>query len=225
VIPDFPAFCDDIREIYEEAKANEKGNFADYIPQLARVAPHYFGLALCTVYGQRFSIGDTRIDFSVQSCTKPINYCLALEELGEEEFHAVVGREPSGRGFNELTLNKDQKPHNPMINSGAIATCALIRQKDPLADRFDHVMAQWTRLGGNQRPGFSNAVYLSKRQTADRNFALGYFMQEKGRVSTKNRPGRDTGVLLPVLLHRIHLREALHRGGDARQRRRLPDHG
>jgi hypothetical protein len=26
VIPDFPAFCDDIREIYEDAKANEKGN-------------------------------------------------------------------------------------------------------------------------------------------------------------------------------------------------------
>src|SRR5262249_19518624 len=82
-------------------------------------------------------------------------------------------------GFNELTLNKDHKPHNQMINAGAIATCSLIRRGVPIADRFDHVMEQWARLAGNQKPGFNNSVYLSERQTADRNFALGYFMKEK----------------------------------------------
>ena len=39
----------------------------------------------------------------------------------------------------------------------------------------------WRRLWRrNGRPGFSNATYLSERQTADRNFALGYFMREHG---------------------------------------------
>ncbi len=179
VVPDFPALAADIREIYETTKKNESGTVADYIPQLARVPAHYFGVSLCTVDGQRHSIGDTRVDFSVQSCTKPVNYCIALEEHGEDVFHRTVGREPSGRGFNELTLNKDHKPHNPMINAGAIATCSMIRNDVPVADRFDHVMAQWEKLAGNQKAGFSNAVYLSERQTADRNFALGYFMKEK----------------------------------------------
>jgi glutaminase len=179
VVPDFRAFCDEVREIYEQSKKNEDGKVADYIPQLARVPAKYYGISLCTTDGQRFSIGDTKVDFSVQSCMKPINYCIALEEHGQEAFHRVVGREPSGRGFNELTLNKDHKPHNPMINAGAIATCSLIRKDAPIADRFDHVIDQWTKLAGNQKPGFSNAVYLSERQTADRNFALGYFMKEK----------------------------------------------
>lgn len=179
VIPDFLALRADLRDIYEKSKKNESGKVADYIPQLARVPAHHFGVSVCTVDGQRDSIGDTNVDFSVQSCTKPINYCIALEEHGEETFHRTVGREPSGRGFNELTLNKDNKPHNPMINAGAIATCSLIRQKVSGADRFDHVMAQWERLAGHQKAGFSNAVYLSERQTADRNFALGYFMKEK----------------------------------------------
>jgi glutaminase len=180
VVPDFTNFCEDIREIYEETRKNDAGKVADYIPQLARVPPKHYGISFCTIDGQQHSIGDTKLEFSVQSCTKPINYCIALEEHDEEVFHRHVGREPSGRGFNELSLNRDNKPHNPMINAGAIATCSLIRGKDSVADRFDHVMDQWAKLAGNQKAGFSNAVYLSERQTADRNFALGYFMKEKG---------------------------------------------
>lgn len=178
-IPDFSAFCDEIREIYEVTRKDDRGKVADYIPQLARVPAHHFGVSLCTISGQRHSLGDTRVGFSVQSCMKPINYCIALEEHGVEAVHAIVGREPSGRGFNELSLNKEHKPHNPMINSGAIATCSLIRKDEPIADRFDHVMRQWARLAGDQEAGFNNSVYLSERQTGDRNFALGYFMKEK----------------------------------------------
>ncbi len=179
VIPDFPGMCADIQAIFDRTKQNESGKVANYIPQLARVQADQFGVALCTIDGQRHAIGDSKVGFSVQSCMKPINYCIALEEHGIETFHKTVGREPSGRGFNELTLNKDNKPHNPMINAGAIATCSLIKNSVSLADRFDHVMAQWERLAGGEKAGFSNTTYLSERQTADRNFALGYFMREK----------------------------------------------
>ena len=41
-------------------------------------------------------------------------------------------------------------------------------------------MDRWAALAGGKRPSFSNSVYLSERQTADRNFALGYFMREHG---------------------------------------------
>lgn len=91
-----------------------------------------------------------------------------------------MGREPSGRGFNELTLNHNGRPHNPMINAGAIVTCSLIKPQMKVADRFDYVMDRWAALSGGKRPSFGNSVYLSERQTADRNFALGYFMREHG---------------------------------------------
>src|SRR3974390_2745752 len=45
----------------------------------------------------------------------------------------------------------------------------------------------WPRRAGGARPGFNNAVYLSERATADRNFALGYSMREAGAF----RPGTD----------------------------------
>ncbi|MEO1310809.1 MAG: glutaminase [Pseudomonadota bacterium] len=114
----------------------------------------------------------------MQSSCKPINYCMALEALGEEEVHRHVGREPSGRSFNELALNHRYLPHNPMINAGAIMACSLIGRDKDLADRFDGVMRTWRALAGGDRPGYNNAVYLSEKATADRNFALAYFMRE-----------------------------------------------
>jgi glutaminase len=177
-IPDFQGFTQELRGIFETALANRGGKVADYIPQLGRVNPEQFALSVCTVDGQRFSIGDARANFCLQSVSKPINYCLALEEHGEKVVHSHIGREPSGRGFNELTLNNERLPHNPMINAGAIMSSSLVKPGLDLADRFDYVISTWERLTGKSYVGFNNPVYLSERQTADRNFAIGYFMRE-----------------------------------------------
>lgn len=179
VIPDFESFCKQIEDIFLETLNNKKGKVADYIPQLARVNPEQFAISVCTVDGQRFSIGDSDVDFCLQSSCKPINYCLALEEHGEEKVHSHVGREPSGQSFNELALNLKGLPHNPMINAGAMMSCSLLDRDNSIADRFDKVNKTWKSLCADKVVNFNNSVYLSERQTADRNFALAYFMREK----------------------------------------------
>ena len=179
IIPDFKSFTEKIKTIYEETLKNNDGNPASYIPQLERVDPDQYGISVCTVDGQRYNIGDTKIDFTVQSCTKIVNYGNALEELGTEKVHDYVGREPSGQSFNSLTLNNDGKPHNPLINSGAIMTTSLIQNHQNHAERFEHIMNIWSKLaGGMYKIGFNNSVYLSEKKTADRNYALAYFMKE-----------------------------------------------
>mgnify|MGYP003649611203 CR=1 FL=1 len=185
VIPDFKEFCKEIESIYTETAKNNSGKVADYIPQLARVNPDHFALSICTVDGQRFSMGDSTSNFCLQSSCKPINYCLALEELGASTVHNHVGREPSGQSFNELTLNSKGLPHNPMINAGAMMSCSLIDRSNNIADRFDKVSKTWKSLCGEKSVSFNNAVYLSERQTADRNFALAYFMREKNAFPEK----------------------------------------
>ncbi len=179
IIPNFKDFGDEIEEIFQSTKQNRSGDVATYIPQLARVNPEFYAVSVCTIDGQKFSIGDHQERFCIQSVSKPINYCLVLEEHGEDKVHQHIGREPSGIGFNGLMLNSKGLPHNPMINAGAIMSCSLIKPKYDMADRFDYVLNAWKRLSGNSRKvGFNNSVYLSERETADRNFALGYFMRE-----------------------------------------------
>ncbi|MGF1545444.1 MAG: glutaminase A [Parvularculaceae bacterium] len=178
VIRDFAGFKNRIAAIFEYCGEIRDGEVASYIPQLARVDPDRYALAVCTADGQQFSFGDDAETYCVQSTCKPILYALALDTLGRRTVHAHVGREPSGRSFNELTLNAQGLPHNPMINAGAIMCSSLIKPGKPLADRFDFVMGAWRGLAGERSAGFDNAVFLSEKETADRNFALAYFMRE-----------------------------------------------
>ena len=41
---------------------------ANYIPQLSKRDPNKFGISICTIDGQRFSIGDATLPFTLQSC-------------------------------------------------------------------------------------------------------------------------------------------------------------
>lgn len=184
---DFTQFKNDLTELYREARAETGGKVANYIPQLARTDPELFAISACTIDGQRINIGDFETPFCVQSTCKPLNYCLALEELGHSNVHKHIGHEPSGSAFNEVTFNAQGLPHNPMINAGGIMSCSLIQSHLPLSDRFDYVLEFWKRMGAYKSTGFNNAVYLSERATADRNFALGYLMRERGAFP----PGTD----------------------------------
>jgi glutaminase len=178
IVPDFAGFSRDIQRIYQEVKPISDGKVADYIPQLGRVPATKFGVSVCTIDGQRLNLGDSQEPFSIQST------CLALEDLGEEIVHNHIGREPSGQSFNEITLDSRRRPHNPLINAGAIMACSLIKANDDPPTRLEYVLKSWERLCGGYRPGFDNLVFLSEKQTADRNFALAYFLRENKAFRT-----------------------------------------
>ncbi|WAR17834.1 GLSK-like protein, partial [Mya arenaria] len=161
---------------------------ATYIPQLARYSPDKWGVSLCTVDGQRYSNGDFQVPFSLQSVSKPLTYAMALDELSPSVVHKYVGQEPN-------------KPHNPMINAGAICVSSLLKQDLDPADRFAYATSVLNRLTGGEHLAFNNSVFLSERATADRNFALAYYMSEK-RVGLPAKSG-VSGVILIVVPNKM----------------------
>ncbi|XP_034740494.1 glutaminase kidney isoform, mitochondrial isoform X4 [Etheostoma cragini] len=179
VIPDFQSFTSHIDELYESAKKLSGGQVADYIPQLAKFSPDLWAVSLCTVDGQRHTVGDTKVPFCLQSCVKPLKYAVAVHDHSTEYVHSFIGMEPSGLRFNKLFLSDDDKPHNPMVNAGAIVCTSLIKQGASNAERFDYVMNFLKKMAGNEYVGFSNATFQSERESGDRNFAIGYYLKEK----------------------------------------------
>eukprot|EP00096_Caligus_rogercresseyi_P003195 TRINITY_DN1586_c0_g1_i10.p1 TRINITY_DN1586_c0_g1~~TRINITY_DN1586_c0_g1_i10.p1 ORF type:complete len:349 (+),score=119.06 TRINITY_DN1586_c0_g1_i10:851-1897(+) len=85
--------------------------------------------------------------------------------------------------FNELSLDDNCKPHNPLLNSGAIMSSAmllnLIHPEMKMSEKFDYVMEYLRKMAGGEQIGFNNSVFLSERDSADRNYALAYYMKEK----------------------------------------------
>ncbi|KAJ8253093.1 hypothetical protein GJAV_G00209030 [Gymnothorax javanicus] len=179
VIPDFQTFCSHIDELYESARKLSGGQVADYIPQLAKFSPDLWAVSLCTVDGQRHTVGDTKVPFCLQSCVKPLKYAIAVHDHGTDYVHKFIGKEPSGLRFNKLFLDEDDKPHNPMVNAGAIVCTSLIKQGASNAEKFDYVMNFLNKMAGNEYVGFSNATFQSERESGDRNFAIGYYLKEK----------------------------------------------
>uniref|UniRef100_A0AAR2LLK2 glutaminase n=1 Tax=Pygocentrus nattereri TaxID=42514 RepID=A0AAR2LLK2_PYGNA len=179
VIPDFMSFAAHIDKLYEKAKNLSGGQVADYIPQLAKFSPDLWAVSLCTVDGQRHTVGDTKVPFCLQSCVKPLKYAIAVHDHGTEYVHRFIGKEPSGLRFNKLFLNDEDKPHNPMVNAGAIVCTSLIKVSIRLVSVFIYVMNFLKNMAGNEYVGFSNATFQSERESGDRNFAIGYYLKEK----------------------------------------------
>ena len=124
VLPDWAAFTHELDDLYRASAACTVGNVADYIPALASADPNTWAMSFCSIDGQQHGSGDTCLPFSVQSTSKPLTYLMALEEMGEEQVHRFVGREPSGRNFNELCLNSQNIPHNPMVRQQTTSCAA-----------------------------------------------------------------------------------------------------
>jgi len=190
-VPNFTALREVITEVYESVLPNRSGANAGYIPQLKNADPEKFGVSVCTVDGQQFSIGDTTQQFSIQSCSKPLSYLLALDRFGTDYVHNSVGTEPSGRPFNEIVLKdvstpgsgvKHSIPHNPMINAGAMMTVSMVYPDLSRQERLGKVIEYWKQLSGGigDCVGFSEDTYLSESGTADQNWCLGYMMKEYG---------------------------------------------
>lgn len=182
-IPDWEEFCEDIQLIFETVGKNQAGQNADYIPILREADPGKWGLALCTVDGQKISLGDVDVYHSIQSVSKPITYAYALEIEGIENTHAYVGVEPSGRPFNSLDLLPDHRPFNPCVNAGAIMMAGLVASARPdktARSVTQELMDIWQELAGNQEPvRFSEQTMTSERDTADNNYAIAYLLKGK----------------------------------------------
>ena len=61
---------------------------------------------------------------------KPFTLGMAIEECGHATVFERADVEPSGDSFNAIELQKiTNRPHNPMVNAGAITVTALLHAR------------------------------------------------------------------------------------------------
>jgi glutaminase len=173
-----------LNELHAKYRGNNDGKVADYIPELALADPNWFAISVVTADGQVFDVGDHQQLFTIQSVSKPFVFGMALEDHGRDDVLKKVGVEPTGEAFNSIVLDEDSnRPFNPLVNAGAIATADLIGGKD-FADRIKRLLAMFGRYIGRD-VHIDNAIFLSERTTGHRNRAISHLMLNFGMVSEK----------------------------------------
>lgn len=168
-----------LQEAHAHIAPDESGHVADYIPELGKAKPEHFGICLATLDGHVYSSGDAEVPFTIQSISKAFVFALALELLGNEAVTASIGVEPSGEAFNSVRLTPDNKPFNAMVNSGAIACAAMIRDAAG-SEAWARVAGMLSAFAGRDL-GLDEAVYRSESDTGDRNRAIAYLLRNAGR--------------------------------------------
>jgi len=173
-------------------KGLQEGKNADYIPALAKVPSHLFGIALVTVDGDVHTVGDVNELFSIQSISKVFTMAEVMQESGEKVVEEGVGVDATGDVFNSIVAIEKFKGHemNALVNPGAIATTSMVQ-----GGKADAV---WAKIIGihsdfaGRKLEVNQEVYKSESDTNQRNQAIGMLMFAYGLI--KSNPAQATDL-------------------------------
>ncbi|MBD2355714.1 glutaminase A [Tolypothrix sp. FACHB-123] len=174
-------FLEVLKDLHSQYKSLKEGAVANYIPELAKVNPDLFSICIVTVDGQIYEVGDLEHLFTIQSISKVFAYGLALEDHGRDYVLTRVGVEPTGDAFNAIILDEQSnRPLNPMVNAGAIATTSLIKGAGA-TERLNRMLDMFKRYIGHD-VFVDISVFTSERSTGHRNRAMAHLMLNFGMI-------------------------------------------
>lgn len=166
-----------VEEVYREVnELNLRGKVADYIPELAKVSGDRFGMALITLKGEVYGIGDYQEPFSIQSISKVFTLTMVFHVF-RSKLWSRVNVEPSGNPFNSIAQLEYEKgiPRNPFLNAGALVIT------DALTSKYDEpvrcIREFIDELAGQHCVRINEEVMRSELRHAERNTAMAYFLK------------------------------------------------
>jgi len=133
-------------------------------------ASSHYSITRPYVEGKIYSVGDASHRYTIQSACKPVLYGIAMRECGESAVHAKVGNEPSGKPFDDLSIDLNGKAYNPMVNAGAIITASMSPGHSDRA-RYDFFEAAVRQMSHKDTAAcyLNQSVYSSEMATNARN--------------------------------------------------------
>lgn len=164
-------------ELHERNRWRGDEEIVSFYPSGSENLRHLFGVAATHVDGTGWSMGDCDVRFPMHSISKVFTYGLALEDNGRDATLRRVGVEPSGEPFNSITFDDEgRRPHNPMINTGALVAANLVHGRDR-AEKVERILDRARVYTGNPDLAVDEEVLAQQLASNDRNRGLSYLMR------------------------------------------------
>lgn len=181
-LPTPETFSRVLQEAYVRYKDLKEGKNADYIPALARVDPSLFGIALVTVNGDVYEVGQSQHPFAIESISKLFVLGRVMDQLGPDEVVKRIGVEPSGMPFNSVLAVELIPDHtaNPFVNAGAMATTGLVRGGSQ-DERWAEILGTMEAFAHHPLT-VDQEVYRSESETNSHNQGIAQLLLSYGRM-------------------------------------------
>ncbi|MEZ5572573.1 MAG: glutaminase A [Halioglobus sp.] len=177
---------------FTKYKGLQEGANADYIPALAKVDPDTFGIALVTVDGAVYAVGDVKSEVSIQSISKVFTMALVMEEHGSDAIFNNMGVDATGQVFNSIVAVEQYKgaEMNPLVNAGAITATSMV-SGDSRDEIWNKILKYYEDFAG-RKLAVNEDVFKSESDTNQRNQAIASLMYAYGHI--KENPAQATDI-------------------------------
>ncbi|KAG5839634.1 hypothetical protein ANANG_G00207000 [Anguilla anguilla] len=180
VIPDFYTFAEEAQKLFLKSK--------QLAPVKQEQAPvngdsGKWGVSICTVDGQRLSVGDCADPCVLGEISWPLIYGIAVDQLGADYVHRYVGVEEFSKYESAFTLTKQGVPHSPLTQTGAIITASLLQLAARLGaeedEKYESVLNIFRKLCNKEHANLNCTSYQTLRKDSITLHALSFYLQEK----------------------------------------------
>lgn len=171
-----------VNDVHKEFASNRSGKNPDYIPALAAVDPNLFAISIVTADGKKYSAGDVKHVFSIQSIGKAFNLAALMNQQGEQVVVDKIGVNATGLPFSSIMaieLNEERSV-NPLVNAGAIATVSLIEAKNA-KQKWDIIESNLENFTGTDLKVLKD-IYQSETDTNVKNQSIARLLSNYGRL-------------------------------------------
>jgi len=171
-----------LQAAYAKYKDLQEGKNADYIPALAKVDSKIYGIALVTVDGKVYTMGDIKSEVSIQSISKVFTMAKVIEEQGTDAISNNMGVDATGQVFNSIVAVEQYRgaEMNAMVNPGAITATSMVKGANR-AEIWNKILGFYSDFAGRNLTVLQD-VYKSEAETNQRNQAIAMLMYAYGHI-------------------------------------------
>ncbi|XP_029008398.1 glutaminase liver isoform, mitochondrial [Betta splendens] len=175
VIPDFATFTEETQKLF--SRCRQLSSVQD--TERDDVVGTKWGVSICTVDGQRLSLGDWAGPVVLGELSWPLVYGVAVDLLGSDLVHRYVGMEEFSRHQSPFSLSKAGIPHSPLTETGAVVAASLLQLGGRMCaeeEKFDSLLNVIRRLCNKEHVSLNGT---SSRSALSRLHALSFYLQER----------------------------------------------
>jgi glutaminase len=172
-----------VHEAFDRYRVVTEGRVSDVYPALARASPDAFAISVVSTGGDVVDVGDTHLEFTIMSVSKPFVFALVCATRGPDHVRDLVGVNATGLPFNSLDAverTADGRT-NPMVNPGAIATTSLAPGATT-EERWSFLVDGLSSFAGRAL-ALQEDVYQSASETNHVNRAIANLLEARARIS------------------------------------------